>query len=213
MIVVQETHIPGATGLLQVLETLGQLRKLWTGLHGSGSGGRLLAPYSGLPRQAIWQFQFESFGHYEKDRAALDRLPEARPLIAALDRQCSEAINNFYSVVGDDDTGAEVRSDGIVVQARYIPRHGQRARTLELLRTWQRDWAAMLEPEMKGRVLGFTSTGVTHDVLWQAEYPSAGAYETAYKRWSTSDAFEAWARDFRDSYVTNTHAMLRIVEG
>ena len=213
MIVVQDTFVPGAGGLLPVLETLGELRSLWAKHHGAESAGRILTAYSGLPRQAIWQHECASFAVYEERRLALEGQAEAKPLFAALDRGCSVVMNNFYSFVGDDDTGAEVRREGVVVQARDIPRHGQRQRTLDLLRVWQRDWAAKLEPEMKGRVLGFTSTGVTHDILWQAEYPSAGAYETAYDRWKASDAFEDWARDFRDSYVTNTHAVLRIVAG
>lgn len=213
MIVVQDTFVPGGGGLLPVLDTLRGLRALWAGLHGEDTAGRLLTAYSGLPRQTIWQFECESFKHYEERRLAVERLAAAEALFATLDRLSAEVTNTFYSFVGDDDTGAEVRRDGVVVQARYIPRHGQRDRTLDLLRVWQRDWAAKLEPEMKGRVLGFTSTGVTHDILWQAEYPSAGAYEAAYARWKGSDAFDAWARDFRDSYVTNTHAVLRIVEG
>lgn len=213
MIVVQDTFVPGGCGLKPVLDALRGLRDLWAGLHGVAHAGRLLTPFSGLPGQAIWQFECESFGLYEKQRLALERMEAAQALLAGLDRLSATTVNNFYSFVGDDDTGAEVRKEGVVVQARYIPRHGQRDRTLDLLRVWQRDWAAKLEPEMKGRVLGFTSTGVTHDILWQAEYPSAGAYEAAYARWKGSDAFEAWARDFRDSYVTNTHAVLRIVEG
>ena len=212
MIVVQDTFVPGGGGLLPVLESLAQLRALWAGLHGEATAGRLLTAYSGLPRQTIWQFECERFGLYEERRHAVEQMEAAQALFASLDRHSAEVTNNFYSFAGDDDTGAEVRKHGVVVQARYIPRHGQRDRTLDLLRVWQRDWAAKLEPEMKGRVLGFTSTGVTHDILWQAEYPSAGAYEAAYARWKASDAFEAWARDFRDSYVTNTHAVLRIVE-
>ena len=211
MIVVQDTFVPNSAGLLPVLEALAGMRELWSRLHGNETAGQLLTSFSGLPRQAIWQFECASFGAYEERRAALESRTEAKPFLAALDCGCSEVMNNFYSFVGDDDEGAEVRRDGVVVQARYIPRHGQRDRTLDLLRTWQRDWAAKLEPAMKGRVLGFTSTGVTHDILWQAEYPSAGAYEAAYGRWKSSDAFEDWARDFRDSYVTNTHAVLRIV--
>jgi hypothetical protein len=165
MIVVQDTFVPGPGGLLPVLEMLAGLRKLWSTRHGAEEAGRILTSFSGLPRQAIWQFECASFGVYEEHRAAVEAQVEAKPLLAALDRGCVEVLSRFYSFAGDEDEGAEVRKDGVVVQARYIPRHGRRQRTFDLLRVWQRDWAAKLEPEMKGRVLGFTSTGVTHDIL------------------------------------------------
>lgn len=210
MIVVQETLVPTGSAT-PLIDLIAGLRAIWRELHPSHAGGRILVPFSGLPRQVIWQHECSSFGVYEGLRLALEAHAGARTLLDRVANSVTDADNRFYSVVGHDDAAAQVRGDGIVVQARYVPRHGHRQRALDLLREWQRDWASVYEPEMKGRVLGFTSTGVTHDILWQAEYPSAAAYEAAYSRWSASDAFDAWAREFRDAYTTNTHAILRIV--
>lgn len=208
MIVVQDTYVPGEEGLYPLLDLLRQVRRRWAARHGVELSGRLLSPFTGLPRQVIWQFELDAFGRYEALRLAFER--DGDDLLQQADAACRDRLCTFHSVIGDNDEDAEVRLDGVVVQARYVPRHGHRDRCLALLREWQRDWAGQHEPAMKGRVLGFTSTGVTHDLIWQAEYPSAADYERAYKRWSTSDAFDAWAREFRDSYATNTHAILRI---
>jgi hypothetical protein len=210
MIVVQDVYTPGGDGLLLLVDLLRQARQRWVALHGQDLAGRLLLPLTGLGRQAIWQFELDSFGRYEALRGAFERDGEASHVVRRIDASCRDRLCTFHSVIGHADEDAEVRFDGVVVQARYVPRHGQRDRCLSLLREWQRDWAGEHEPAMKGRILGFTSTGITHDLIWQAEYPSAADYERAYKRWSASDAFEAWAREFRNSYATNTHAILRI---
>ncbi len=210
MIVVQDTYHPGDEGLFLLLDLLRQARKRWVARHGQDLGGRLLVPFTGLGRQVIWQFELDSFGLYEALRLAFEQDDEGAHLVRRIDASCRNRTCTFHTVVGHEDEDAEVRLDGVVVQARYVPRHGQRDRCLSLLREWQRDWASAHEPAMKGRILGFTSTGVTHDLIWQAEYPSAADYERAYKRWSSSEAFDAWAHDFRDSYASNTHAILRI---
>jgi hypothetical protein len=212
MIVVQDAYLPEDGGLHPLLDALRQVRRRWIERHGSDRAGRLLSPLTGLPRQVIWQFECDSFGRYEALRLDLERDEASAGPLRSADAASRDRLCTFHTVIGDHDDSAEVRREGVVVQARYVPRHGNRDRCLSLLREWQRDWAARHEAAMKGRVLGFTSTGVTHDLIWQAEYPSAAEYERAYGRWSASSAFDAWAREFRDSYATNTHAILTITD-
>ena len=49
------------------------------------------------------------------------------------------------------------------------------------------------------------------DLIWQAEFASAGEYDRLYRQWSDSPAFAEWANDFRGAIVSNVHAILEIV--
>src|SRR5688572_6442277 len=114
MIIAQWTFTPGKEGLTPVVKLLAAWRDAWTRANGVASAGRILGPYSGLDRCAVWQFHAPTLAEHDEARARWQA--EAGSLILRMDAVADNDVHRVFTVIGHHDENEPARADGVVVQ-------------------------------------------------------------------------------------------------
>src|SRR5690349_10227613 len=73
MVIIHWTFTPGPRGLRPLLGWLGDARARWARVNGPGSAGRVLTPYSGARRAAVWELRAASLADHDAARDAWTR--------------------------------------------------------------------------------------------------------------------------------------------